>query len=323
MGSRDLRLDGLKFFLVCLVVISHCIQSFRYDDIVVGWTVHIIHSFHMPLFVILSGYFYKLCDWNKELRKSLRLIETFVVVTLVFWLTDGMKYSWPLVRLGICPSWYLFSLVCWRLLSNVLLRHVSDTRLLVYSIVVSVLAYILLNKGEGLFSIMRSIQFYPYFLLGYTMKTGSVSLNRVPKTPVYIVSGIITTVIAMLVSYPLFAQECQSTGLFRWCDTFNKSIVAGGGYYLLVKIASLANSFTIWKGIKVPDSICTYGQSTLAVYAFNTMTFPLIYHYCTHLWMSICAAILTIVISLFLNRIGLAKYLINPITSIIITNKTI
>lgn len=168
--GRDLRLEGLKLFLVSMVVVGHCVQPFRYDNVVLGGIYGIIYSFHMPLFVILSGYFFKMENWKEEATKSLRLLETFVLVTLVFWIAGGMSYTWPLVRLGGCPSWYLLSLVFWRVVSNIMLRKMQLKHLLFISIILSILVFVLLNKGEGIFTAMRIVQFYPFFLLGYAIK---------------------------------------------------------------------------------------------------------------------------------------------------------
>ena len=49
---RDLKLDGLKFIMIFLVVLGHL----SYND----WGMEtglLIYSFHMPVFVFLSGYF--------------------------------------------------------------------------------------------------------------------------------------------------------------------------------------------------------------------------------------------------------------------------
>ena len=50
--KRDARLDGLKFVLIFLVVLGHL----SYNDYGLGLT-KMIYSFHMPVFVFLSGYF--------------------------------------------------------------------------------------------------------------------------------------------------------------------------------------------------------------------------------------------------------------------------
>lgn len=38
------------------------------------------------------------------------------------------------------------------------------------SIVIEVISFIFINKYGGLLSLMRTLQFYPYFLAGYMMK---------------------------------------------------------------------------------------------------------------------------------------------------------
>ena len=69
MGRRDYMTDSLKFFLICLVVFGHVLSKIQasvvpnlveFDG---SWggtlALNCIYSFHMPLFVLLSGYFSK------------------------------------------------------------------------------------------------------------------------------------------------------------------------------------------------------------------------------------------------------------------------
>lgn len=58
-GSRDLRFDTLKGFLILSVVFGH---FFLYDATHEGLSevmVNFFYSFHMPLFVFVSGFFTK------------------------------------------------------------------------------------------------------------------------------------------------------------------------------------------------------------------------------------------------------------------------
>lgn len=63
--ARNLRLDGVKLLLIVLVVVGHCIEPTRYDNPVSGCLYSIIYSFHMPLFVFLSGYFAKVRSFTE------------------------------------------------------------------------------------------------------------------------------------------------------------------------------------------------------------------------------------------------------------------
>lgn len=50
--NRDITFDMMKGIGIILVIIGHLAHGF-------GWLVPAIYTFHMPLFFILSGYFYK------------------------------------------------------------------------------------------------------------------------------------------------------------------------------------------------------------------------------------------------------------------------
>ena len=55
---RDTRIDSIKFFLMICVIIGHML----YCDLNGKWNYKLfefIYSFHMPAFVLLSGYCFK------------------------------------------------------------------------------------------------------------------------------------------------------------------------------------------------------------------------------------------------------------------------
>lgn len=71
--NRDYTLDGLKFLLICLVVLGHFIQGARYNNEITTAIYSVIYNFHMPLFVLLSGY----SSMQIALVKLTYLIERF------------------------------------------------------------------------------------------------------------------------------------------------------------------------------------------------------------------------------------------------------
>ena len=61
-SQRLLYIDALKGFTILLVVLGHVLQV-RYD--IDNLLYRYIHSFHMPLFMFLSGYVsYKVAAWD-------------------------------------------------------------------------------------------------------------------------------------------------------------------------------------------------------------------------------------------------------------------
>ena len=317
MATRDLRIDGLKFFLVCMVVLGHCIQPFRYDYAVTGWLYGIIYSFHMPLFIILSGYFFRVEAIEKETKKCLRLLETFIIVTLVYWLSSGMSYTWPLVRIGACPSWYLFSLLCWRITSFYVLRRMAFQRLFTISLLLSIILFVTLNKGEGVFGIMRTAQFYPYFLLGYAIKQDMFKISSFNQILVYILAVLSIIAIMFLSSYALYSLEFQSIGMLRWSKMFGMSVLCAVGGFLFVKISSLTISYSVWKFIKLPNSIALFGSASLLIYSLHTMILPLMYKYCTSLWQTLIIGLLTIVLAMALSKTNLSNLITNTFTTVL------
>lgn len=56
-GGRIIHIDYLKAFAIILVVVGHVIQFYYADQPTDNFIYRLIYSFHMPLFMLLSGYF--------------------------------------------------------------------------------------------------------------------------------------------------------------------------------------------------------------------------------------------------------------------------
>ena len=57
--ARNKAFDVLKLFAIFLVVWGHCIQNLHSGDFYSEPVYKIIYSFHMPLFMVISGFFSK------------------------------------------------------------------------------------------------------------------------------------------------------------------------------------------------------------------------------------------------------------------------
>ena len=55
--ARDNRIDSLKGLLIILVIMGHFITSMNNVNIVNHAVMGMIYIFHMPLFILISGYF--------------------------------------------------------------------------------------------------------------------------------------------------------------------------------------------------------------------------------------------------------------------------
>ena len=67
MACRDTRIDSLKFVLICLVILGHCLELFSLHlTPVTNHLYQFIYLFHMPLFVFISGCFKYFIDIEKN-----------------------------------------------------------------------------------------------------------------------------------------------------------------------------------------------------------------------------------------------------------------
>ncbi|MFC6154087.1 acyltransferase family protein [Nocardioides yefusunii] len=128
---RDPWLDNAKFWLVALVVVGHSLLiappgEFR------GHVYDFIYQFHMPAFVLVSGYLSRSFAWTR--RHLTALVTTMVVPYLVFeaamalWrnhlgLVKSMDSLEPLWLQPHWPMWFLAVLLMWRLATPVLKAH--------------------------------------------------------------------------------------------------------------------------------------------------------------------------------------------------------
>jgi len=63
MNNRDQQIDALRGFAILLVVLGHCIQ-FSGIDFDNNFLFRLIYSFHMPLFMFISGYVSFFSTWK-------------------------------------------------------------------------------------------------------------------------------------------------------------------------------------------------------------------------------------------------------------------
>ncbi len=163
MGNKRIAMiDNLRALLMILVVLGHVLERIGFpgrDALYYG-----IYSFHMPAMVFLSGLCFR--------RNSTRLWKTTVLPYLVFqpiylaekaWETGAefsLQFSTPSWIL-----WYMLSLALWQMVTNLIDLRQKPWLPLGISVLCAVLVGF--DKYIGyLFSLSRTIAFFPFFLAG-------------------------------------------------------------------------------------------------------------------------------------------------------------
>ena len=168
--KRYAYIDNAKVLFIFLVVFGHLIQPFTSKTTGISAIYTWIYTFHMPAFILLSGFFAK---GMHSLRDVWKLFKQLIVPYLIFqiaysgyyfwigknnWTTDNMFVPhWSL--------WFLLSLFSWHLLLTVFRRFPAYVGLPIAVVIGLVVGY---NADIGhAFSLSRTFVFFPFFLAGY------------------------------------------------------------------------------------------------------------------------------------------------------------
>lgn len=170
---RDTKIDTLKFLLIFLVVLGHL----SYHDYGLGIN-KLIYSFHMPLFVFLSGYFTKSEQENgvedhrkKHAKWAVRILLIYLCAQAghaLLTLLLGGSLSWKMLIYPQLALWYLLCLVYWRVAVWTLFRNTDDRVLFVLSVFLSILSGIVPLNEE--LSFQRAFAFFPFFIAGFLFR---------------------------------------------------------------------------------------------------------------------------------------------------------
>ena len=164
--KRDYSFDNMKVLLITLVVFGHALEEFGTTG-TLGLIRAVIYSFHMPLFIFISGYFSKSDAKPEKLLKT--TIIPFIIFNTIWMFTQGTAINKINFFKPIYVFWYLLSLFFWR----VTVKYFDRVKAIV------ILAFIVgiycgcIGEAERFFSISRTVSFFPYFILGYKFKKES------------------------------------------------------------------------------------------------------------------------------------------------------
>jgi len=183
--KRDGRIDSMKGFLIFLVVLGHTIEAGAHGGEPYKALYTAIYSFHMPMFVMISGYVFSVDSTVSKLgRGVLHLIEALVVFQLIRVAIAMIGGENPTFNDLITPKWtlwYLYSLMVWRILTFTVFRIVphnwlGEILLLCVTLVLALLAGFVPLGPEFVFQ--RTFTFFPCFIIGVILRQHKKLLDR-------------------------------------------------------------------------------------------------------------------------------------------------
>ncbi|MET8829004.1 acyltransferase family protein [Streptomyces sp. NPDC004610] len=178
--ERDPFFDNAKYLAIVLVVMGHAWEPLRSDSRAVTALYTLVYAFHMPAFIVISGYFSRTFDASPA--KIGRLVTGVVVPYVVFETAYTLFTRWsdgepdrPVSLLDpLYLTWFLAALFIWRLTTPIWRRLRWP---LPIALAVAALATLSPSIGDDL-DLQRALQFLPYFVLGLCLRPEHFRLVR-------------------------------------------------------------------------------------------------------------------------------------------------
>lgn len=273
MKKRIALWDNLKFLLIIFVVIGHYTQQFRTDNETLQRIYVFIYSFHMPIFIFVTGLFSKKAVDEKNIKKTLPYFTCFFATTLILFITKALLGWAPVFELfspsGI--SWYLMSMF-FMFLITMLIKDYKPQYIFVLSLIIGVMCGFVQTENPDFFTWMRTLTFYPFFCLGYISDREEIE-KATNKISIKITAVIFFVAIYLLIYfYPKQANKISRLNTAR--HTFSelgRFAPYGWELRLLTYAISFAAIFLIISLIprKRIKGFTSLGERTLGIYMFH------------------------------------------------------
>ncbi len=212
--ERDRSLDGLKFILVFLVILLHI----KYISLSGNEMFLIIHSFVMPFFILLSGYFTKVTTWERYFQWTLKIIGIYLIFDALHSMLSVWLYQKNLVSDFVeglmnphFAMWYLMSLLWWRTITQIVgtWREYHGWSLCIIAVLLSLLmGFVPLGRE---FSFQRTFAWFPFFIVGYLFRQkGTIEWIRSQKVWYFIPVLLVALYVATKLPYYVPVKEYSS-----------------------------------------------------------------------------------------------------------------
>lgn len=273
MKKRIALWDNLKFLLIIFVVIGHYTQQFRADNETLQRIYVFIYSFHMPIFIFVTGLFSKKAVDEKNIKKVLPYLTCFFATTLILFITKALLGWAPVFELfspsGI--SWYLMSMF-FMFLITMLIKDYKPQYIFVLSLIIGVMCGFVQTENPDFFTWMRTLTFYPFFCLGYISDREKIE-KATNKISIKITAVIFFVSIYLLIYfYPKQANKISRLNTARHTySELGRFAPYGWELRLLTYAISFAAIFLLISLIprKRIKGFTSLGERTLGIYMFH------------------------------------------------------
>ncbi|WP_079123516.1 acyltransferase family protein [Streptomyces abyssalis] len=245
--ARDAYLDNAKYLTIVLVAVGHAWAPLTTGSRSTSALYYLLYSFHMPAFIIVSGYLSR--GFECRPRQIRRLLTGIVVPYLVFQTLYTLFMRWAAhdpdrefsYQEPEFALWFLMALCLWRLTTPIwkLLRWP-----LTVAVAVAVAASVTPSVSDDL-GLMRVAQFLPFFVLGLRLRPRHFEMVRHRTVRILAVPVAVGALVVSYAAVPyisaapfLHDKDAQGLGLPAWLGA--AMTLAAFGCALVMTVCFLA-----------------------------------------------------------------------------------
>lgn len=268
MEKRNYRFDNIKAILIIFVIFAHMLELFKTGNNVLSKTYLVIYSFHMPLFIFVTGFFAKFSK-----KKIGILIFTYAIFQFLYRGLDLLLFNngSKLIFNYVTPYWllwYIFTIALYTLLIPLIETDKKVDKIIIISVVFVLSMIVNFASNIGYYaSISRFFTFLPYFVLGYYSKD---FINKIDeKTSKLSTKTMVIAILSVLAILSIVLTKINSRmvwGSYSYAD---------GEYGILYKLLLFLIA-CVWIGLIyfiVPNKnikcFTLVGKNTFTVYLFH------------------------------------------------------
>jgi len=283
--SRDHLFDNVRAVAIFLVVFGHMIYTYYKTNLPnsYGWYL-VLYLINVPLLVFISGYF---ASFNIK-----KILTKLVLPLVVFWVL--YDYFVSFIKgdpVGIISTvqpymslWYLYSLIFWRC-CVVGLEHIKHKWLKIATIIAFVVVGLMVGFDDNItreYSLSRSFTFFPFFLMGYFLKTSKFDFKKFKKeNKLAILMVIISAVAFMLLLHEfkffivklLYSRSPYSEFIYDpWKGAYYRLL-----WYFVTTVCVFAIILILPSKKILPLSLIS--KHSMAIYLVHNFVVEIIYNY--------------------------------------------
>ncbi|MBA9028825.1 acyltransferase family protein [Peribacillus huizhouensis] len=282
--KRDPYFDNAKAVLIVLVVLGHTLARMVAEN---EWILTIylfVFSFHMPAFILVSGYFSKKIKNKNDIWVLIKkILIPYIIFQVIYTFYYQKLFDEQIEFTILTPRWalwFLISLFCW----NILLLIFSSRKYgIIFSIIVSLIIGYVGEVNEWL-SLSRTFFFFPFFLVGHFLEEKHFEWVKKKKNAL-IGWGVLGLIFTSIYFYGETSWREWFYGRVGYKELMEGSVAFGFIYKLFLYLFMGVATYCFLCIVPRKHTFFTeIGSITLVIYLFHMFVLKYVYNSFIYEW---------------------------------------